>query len=204
MACEQGVRLAGAGMEQENLSSRYCRPEMGDGARMAARGRTASGGHRERQSTDAGHRGGTARSSGEGPVMGLERRDVASCRRVPDEPAGGAACPCRPESPSVDQPRAGPEIPSRSAMCPISRLSAHIRCSARISWPGANLGGGRRWNIRDCPGGAAEFAELDQLNLLRPCWPWPGRPSGTVDGPLGVAACRLMWCQTHAMPGAER
>ena len=29
---------------------------------------------RERQSTDAGHRGGVIRSSEEGPVMGLERR----------------------------------------------------------------------------------------------------------------------------------
>jgi hypothetical protein len=42
----------------------------------AARGRAASGGNRERQST-ARHRGGPARSSGEGPVMGPERRGRA-------------------------------------------------------------------------------------------------------------------------------
>src|SRR5258707_2547566 len=60
-------------MEQENLSPRYLRP----GGVLAGRGRTASGGHCERQSTEAGHRGGTARSSGEGPVMGLERRSRA-------------------------------------------------------------------------------------------------------------------------------
>ena len=46
--------------------------------------------------------------------------------------------------------------------------------------------------------------ELDQVNYLRACWPWPGRPSGSVGGPLGLAACRLMWCQTRATPGAER
>ena len=49
----------GAGMEQENLSPRYRRP--GEVVVVAGRGRTASGEHRERQSTDAGHRGGTAR-----------------------------------------------------------------------------------------------------------------------------------------------
>jgi len=36
--------------------------------------RTPSGGNREGQSSDAGHRGGPSCSSGEGPVMGLERR----------------------------------------------------------------------------------------------------------------------------------
>jgi len=61
-------------MEQENLSPRYRRPGCG----LAAGGRAASGGHRERQSTDAGHRGGTARSSGEGLVMGPERRGRAN------------------------------------------------------------------------------------------------------------------------------
>src|SRR5215813_4243584 len=69
-------------MEQENLSPRYRRP--GEVSR-AARGRTASGGHRERQSTEAGHRDGTARSSEEGPVMGLERR--ATSREVVYEKA---------------------------------------------------------------------------------------------------------------------
>ena len=61
-------------MEVENLSSRYCRPVVtGVVGPLVARGRTPSGEHREGQST-ARHRDGTARSSGEGLVMGLERR----------------------------------------------------------------------------------------------------------------------------------
>src|ERR1700678_4391247 len=51
---------------------------MGAVGPLAARGRTPSGGHREGQSTDAGHRDGPARSSDEGPVMGSERRGWAS------------------------------------------------------------------------------------------------------------------------------
>jgi len=69
--------VAGTGMEQENLSPQYRWPvEMGLGP-LAARGRTASGTNREWQSTDVGHRGGPARSSDEGPVMGLEQRGWA-------------------------------------------------------------------------------------------------------------------------------
>ena len=76
-------------MEQENLSSRYRRPvEMGEVGPLVARGRTASGGHRERQSTDAGHRGGPVRSSDEGPVMGLERRGRADQGQPEANPAG--------------------------------------------------------------------------------------------------------------------
>ena len=67
--------VAGAGMEQENLSSRY-RSEWPWWAGQA-RGRTPSGRNHKGQSTDAGHRGGPARSSDEGPVMGLERRGRA-------------------------------------------------------------------------------------------------------------------------------
>src|SRR6516164_8496969 len=79
-------------MEQENLSPRYRRP----GADcLAPRGRTASGGRRKWQSTEAGHRGGTARSSEEGPVMGLERRGRA------DQGQPGA-------SPPGEEPRARP------------------------------------------------------------------------------------------------
>ena len=48
-------------MERENLA--------GD-----AKGKGASGSHREAESTDASERGGLPRSSDEGPVMGLERR----------------------------------------------------------------------------------------------------------------------------------
>jgi hypothetical protein len=71
--------VAGAGSEQENLSSRYRRPdETGRvGLRLVATGRTPSDQHREGQSTDARHRGGPARSSGEGPVTGSERRGRA-------------------------------------------------------------------------------------------------------------------------------
>ena len=70
--------VAGAGMEQENLSSRYrSAVQLGGSAPWPARGRTPSGEHREGQSTDARHRGGPARSSDEGPVMGLERRGRA-------------------------------------------------------------------------------------------------------------------------------
>ena len=39
-----------------------------------AKGQAASGSNREGESTNAGRRGGAARSSAEGPVMGLERR----------------------------------------------------------------------------------------------------------------------------------
>ena len=48
-------------MERENLT--------GD-----AKGKGTSGSNREAESTDAPERGGLPRSSGEGPVMGLERR----------------------------------------------------------------------------------------------------------------------------------
>src|SRR6476646_4469240 len=76
-------------MEQENLSPRYrsgC--SRGRKARRPARGRTASGDDRERQSTDAGHRDGTARSSEEGPVMGLERRGRADQGQSEANPVG--------------------------------------------------------------------------------------------------------------------
>ena len=48
-------------MERENLHS-------------DAKGEIASGSNREGESTDAERRDGAARSSDEGPVMGLERR----------------------------------------------------------------------------------------------------------------------------------
>jgi len=52
---------AGFDEEQENLSPR-------------CEGRSASGGHHERWSTDAGHRGRGVRSRAEGCVMRLDRR----------------------------------------------------------------------------------------------------------------------------------
>jgi hypothetical protein len=52
-------------MERENL----CFVTSND-----VKGQAASGSNREGESTEAGRRGGAARSSVEGPVMGLERR----------------------------------------------------------------------------------------------------------------------------------
>ena len=75
----------------------------GKPAWLAARGRTASDAHRERQSTEAGHRDGTARSSGEGPVMGLERRSRA------DQGQPGA-------NPSGEEPGARPEPKVKSSV----------------------------------------------------------------------------------------
>jgi hypothetical protein len=52
-------------MERENLC--FVTPP-------GVKGQAASGSNREGESTEAGRRGGAARSSVEGPVMGLERR----------------------------------------------------------------------------------------------------------------------------------
>src|SRR5436190_4424385 len=60
-AYRQREARSGSGMERENLA--------GD-----AKGKGASGSHREAESTDAPERGGLPRSSNEGPEMGLERR----------------------------------------------------------------------------------------------------------------------------------
>jgi hypothetical protein len=69
--------VVGAGMEQENL----CLDTVGHGVWVLdgpvdARGRTLGGRNRSGQST-ARRRGGPARSSVDGPVMGLERRGRA-------------------------------------------------------------------------------------------------------------------------------
>ena len=64
--------VVGAGMEQENL----CLDTVGQARVLVARGRTPGGRNRLGQST-ARRRGGPARSSVEGPVMGLERRGRA-------------------------------------------------------------------------------------------------------------------------------
>jgi hypothetical protein len=60
-ACRRREAQSGSCTERENLA--------GD-----AKGKGASGSNREAESTDAPERGGLPRSSGEGPVMGLERR----------------------------------------------------------------------------------------------------------------------------------
>ncbi len=63
-ACRWRVAQLGFGTERENLA--------GD-----AKGKGASGDHREAESTDAPERGGLPRSSDEGSVMELERRGRA-------------------------------------------------------------------------------------------------------------------------------
>ena len=68
--CPIGVRHEG-GVTLRQASIRNtgtCRPD--------AKGETQAAGSREGLSTDAGHRGGDARSRGEGSVMGLDRRGV--------------------------------------------------------------------------------------------------------------------------------
>jgi hypothetical protein len=68
--CPTGVRHEG-GVTLRQASIRNpgtCRSD--------AKGETQAARHREGQSTDAEHRGGDVRSREEGPVMGLDRRDV--------------------------------------------------------------------------------------------------------------------------------
>ena len=60
-ACRWREARPGFRMERENLFS-------------DAKGQATSGSNREGESTEAGRRGGAARSSVESPVMGLERR----------------------------------------------------------------------------------------------------------------------------------
>jgi len=55
---------------------------------LVAKGRTPSGVNREGLSTDAGHWDGAARSSDEGPVMGLEPRGRADQGKSEANPAG--------------------------------------------------------------------------------------------------------------------
>ncbi len=63
-----GARLGGGVNPDQALlrNAGTCRPD--------AKGEAQVGSPHESQSTDAGHRGGAARSRGEGPVMGLDRR----------------------------------------------------------------------------------------------------------------------------------
>ena len=60
-ACRRREAQPGVGTERENLL-------------FDAKGEAASGSSREGDSTEAESRDGAARSSGESPVMGLERR----------------------------------------------------------------------------------------------------------------------------------
>jgi hypothetical protein len=66
--CPDGIRHEGGVTLNQAFvwNAGTCRPD--------AKGEIQIGGPYEDESTDAGHRGGATRSSGEGPVMGLERR----------------------------------------------------------------------------------------------------------------------------------
>ena len=61
--------------------------------RLTGNGRTPSGCSREDESTGAGHRGGPSGSSGDGPVMGLERsgRVIQAWSLVNHRVMGGAS-----------------------------------------------------------------------------------------------------------------
>ena len=85
-----GARCIGGVSSSQALAwnRRTCRPDRDGQAFLAARGRTTSSEHCECESTDAGHRGGPARSSGEGPVMGPERRGRAVHGRLEANPSG--------------------------------------------------------------------------------------------------------------------
>ena len=85
-----GARCIGGVSSSQALAwnRRTCRPDRDGQVLLAARGRTTSSEHCECESTDAGHRGGPARSSGEGPVMGPERRGRAVHGRLEVNPSG--------------------------------------------------------------------------------------------------------------------
>jgi hypothetical protein len=78
--CPGGARCRGGVSLSQALAwnRRTCRPDSDDQLKWAqlgplvARGRTPRGPHPEAQSTEVGHRGGPARISGDGPVMGPE------------------------------------------------------------------------------------------------------------------------------------
>ena len=85
-----GARCIGGVSSSQALAwnRRTCRPDR-DGRRFWPReGEPQAARHCECESTDAGHRGGPARSSGEGPVMGSERRGRAVHGRVEVNPSG--------------------------------------------------------------------------------------------------------------------
>ena len=100
-ACRQREARPGSGTERENLA--------GD-----AKGKGASGYHREAESTDAPERGGLLRSSDEGSVMGLERRGPVQEVVLAPRPVGTKALAARLERPRmpVAPPAHGHPIPS--------------------------------------------------------------------------------------------
>ena len=96
-ACRPGgARCKGGVSPSQALARnrRTCRPDVvgqskwAKSAPWSQEGGPQAVGHRKRQSTDAGHRDGPARSSDEGPVMGLERRGRADQGQPEVNPAG--------------------------------------------------------------------------------------------------------------------
>ena len=80
--CPTGVRHeGGVTLRQAPIrNTGTCRPDV--------KGETQAVSRREGLSTEAGHRGGGARSRDEGPVMGLDRRDVVIRFYSADNPRG--------------------------------------------------------------------------------------------------------------------
>src|SRR2546421_12868793 len=117
---------------------------MGQEGPPDARGRPSSGTHRERQSTGR-RRGGPARSSDEGPVIGLEPRVPGRSGRLEANPQG-------------KEPTGGPKRKVRSFEIP-ERLVAEAweRVRANDGAPGVDAAS------------TAEF-EADEANNLSKLW----------------------------------
>lgn len=86
VCCLSGIRHKGGVSLTEALlgNVRTCGPD--------AKGEIQVGSPHEGESTDAGHRGGVARSSEEGPVMGLERRGHIVRFHLSGQPGKGRSC----------------------------------------------------------------------------------------------------------------
>ncbi len=111
-ACRRREAQPGSCMERENLA--------GD-----AKGKGASGDHREAESSDAPARGGLLRRSDEGPVMGLERREQVIAIEIGSTGNGR------------NPPRNGRRQPSRDGTSRMTR-ECHVRFCERlgVKFPG--------------------------------------------------------------------